>query len=222
MENFKIRCSAIGQLMTNDRSGKNMGKTAYSYIEQWVKEQLYNRRKEFYSKQTDKGLTVENDAIQFAAEQENWGMVFKNEQHFESEFLTGTPDVILADKVIDIKSSWDCFTFPLFENIIDKSYWWQLQGYMILTGKPKAELIYCLMDMPLHLLEREFNYKRNELGLIELEPEQEEEIISKNTYSHLPAFLRIKKYEIEKDAEAEKAIIERVKIARGYINQLKF
>jgi len=222
MEQFKIRCSAISQIMTNDRSGKGMGQTAKTYLETWVKEQLYQRSKDFYSKQTDKGITVEDDAIHYAAEQLGWGMVFKNEKHFSDSHLTGTPDVILNDSVVDIKSSWSCFSFPLFETEVDKSYWWQVQGYMILTGKPAAKLVYCLMDMPLHLLEREFNYKRSELGLIELEPEQEDELIRVNTYSPLPASLRLKVFEIAKDPTAEQLIRDRVELCREFINQLKY
>jgi hypothetical protein len=38
--------------------------------------------------------------------------------------MTGTPDVILEDKIIDIKNSVDCFTFPLNEKELkNKAYW---------------------------------------------------------------------------------------------------
>lgn len=222
MEQFKIRCSAIWQIMGNDRSGKNMGKTAQTYLETWVKEQLYNRKKEFYSQATGKGLSIENESIEFAAQQLGWGMVFKNEQHFENDFMTGTPDVILSNCIVDIKSSFDCFSFPLFDSDVEKSYWWQLQGYMILANKPNAKLVYCLMDTPLHIIEKQFYYKKSELGLIELEPEMEDEIIRINTYMGIKEKLRIKTYEIAKDPTAENAIKERVSLCREYINQLNY
>ena len=73
----------------------------------------------------------------------------KNEEYFEDSHFCGTPDVILDDTIIDIKSSWDCFTFPLFEDEIpNKDYYYQLQTYMALTGLKKAKLVYVLMDTP--------------------------------------------------------------------------
>ena len=40
---FKIRCSAIGQIMTNGRSGDGLSQTAKSYCENWVKEKIYSK-----------------------------------------------------------------------------------------------------------------------------------------------------------------------------------
>lgn len=54
MKRFKIRCSAIGQIMKNGTDKKSMGETAKSYVEQWIKEQLYGRKKEFSNKYTTK------------------------------------------------------------------------------------------------------------------------------------------------------------------------
>ena len=45
MKEFKIRCSAIGQIMTDGRAKGTMGKTAESYLKLWVLEQVFNRKK---------------------------------------------------------------------------------------------------------------------------------------------------------------------------------
>jgi hypothetical protein len=65
MEQFKIRCSAIGEIMANDKSGKNMGKTAQTYCKMWVKEQLYNRKKQINSKYLTKGIECESESIDY-------------------------------------------------------------------------------------------------------------------------------------------------------------
>ena len=131
MKDFKIRCSAISQIMTNSRSKTEvLGQTSKTYCENWLKEQLYDRKISFSNKYTSKGLIVEQESLDYIAEHLNYGLLVKNEQYFENDFLTGTPDVILKDHLIDVKSSWSFDTFPLFESNIDKGYYYQAQGYM--------------------------------------------------------------------------------------------
>ena len=136
MKQFKIRCSAIGQIMTNPRTKKEyLSKTTASYCEEWLKEQIYGRKKEFTSKYTNKGNIVEQSSLDFVASELGYGSLVKNEESFMNDFLTGTPDAILDDHIIDVKNSWDCFTFPLFfNNVPNKAYYWQAQGYLALTG----------------------------------------------------------------------------------------
>ena len=37
---FKIRCSAIGQIMTNSRKKGELSKTTQSYLDLWIKEKI--------------------------------------------------------------------------------------------------------------------------------------------------------------------------------------
>lgn len=221
MKEFKIRASACGQIMTNDRSGKNIGKTALSYCETWVKEQLYERRKEFSNKYTQKGNEVEDNNLDFIANQLDLGLLFKNEEYFENDFATGTPDAILEDIIIDVKSSWDCFTFPLFENEIpNKDYFYQAQIYMWLTGRKSYKLIYVLSDTPEHLIEKEAYWWCKSNGYEELEIDIYNEFVEKMTYGNIPDNLKIKVYDINYD----EAVIEQIKVrvvqCRDYIKEL--
>lgn len=215
---FKIRCSAIGKIMTNGRGKDTIGQTALSYLEKWVKSKLYSREQDVYSKYLSKGIQIESDIIKIAAGHYGWGDVVKNEQFYEDEFLTGTPDIVLEGKgVVDMKGSWDCFTFPLFDEDADKDYWYQLQGYMALTGLKNAALVYVLHDAPTEIIEREaWHYVRAQ-GDDELTEEIFEEFKAKMTYSHLPIELRVKRYNIKRDDEAIEAIRERVELCRTII-----
>jgi hypothetical protein len=220
---FKIRCSAIGQIMTEPRSkSETLSQTAKTYCETWLKEKIYMRFKEFSSKYTIKGIEVEQEAIKFIAQYLNLGLVFKNEERFENDFMQGTPDLIIADAVIDNKSSWDCFTFPLFDTEIDKAYWWQLQGYMALTGKDNAKLIYTLMDAPDWLIEQEVEkeLKFNRVDLDTITWEVRQQMMLKYKYSNFEDRHRIKIFEFKRDEEAINRIYATVEQCRNYIDSL--
>lgn len=196
LNEFKIRCSAISLIMTEPRSkSEALSQTCISYLEQWVKEQLYNTKKQINSKYLTKGNEVEIEAIEYYAEVKDLGFVLKNQEYFENDFITGTPDLITNGVVYDFKSSWDCFTFPLFETKVDKNYEAQLQGYMSLTGLEKAKLVYTLQNTPDEL--------------------QWDEPID---YSIYPDTLRIKEFEIEFDADFIERVNNRVIECRNYIN----
>jgi len=224
MQDFKIRCSAIGKIMTNSRKkDETLGATAKSYCKGWVKEQIYARKIEFSNKYTQKGLIVEDNSLDFIAEQLDLGMVLKNESHLDNDTMTGTPDAILSDMVIDVKNSWDFSTFPLFETEIpNKDYYWQAQGYMNLTGKSKYKLIYVLSDTPLHLIEREMNSYKYQNGIDEIDQEMYDDFVRRMTYPDIPDNHKIKIFDIERSQANIQQINDRVIECREFINQLKY
>ena len=218
---FKIRSSAIGQIMTNPRSNSEaISKTTKTYCETWLKEQIYDRTKEFESKYTEKGLLVENEGIELLSNYKNLGMVLKNLEWYHNDYMTGSPDIVLPDMVIDIKSSWDCFTFPLFDPNPAKDYWWQVQGYMELTDTDKAWIAYVLLDTPDEIIQREINSIMWKLGMDEIDEELEEQVYYRMRYNNVPVEKRIKIYEVDRDREAIKAVKERVELCREYISTL--
>ena len=214
MKDFKIRCSAIGKIMTNARSKtETLSKTTISYLEEWTKEQIYSRRKEIFSKYLDKGNAVEVDSLDFIKTHLNYKQLEKNEESFENDFLTGTPDAILDDHIIDVKNSWDCFSFPLFFNSIpNKDYYYQAQGYMELTGIDRYKLIYTLMDTPEDLIQREY-FGDQSTDLVEF--------ASKYKYSDIEPQYRIKVFDIYRNDEDIENIYNRVDECRQYINSLR-
>ena len=211
---FRIRCSAIGQIMTNGRAKDTMGQTCITYLENWVKEQVYSKRKELYGNAIMKGTLQEDSAIELLSEVH--GFMVKNERFFENEYMTGTPD-ILTDIVRDVKCSQDCFSFPLFESEVDKGYWYQLQGYMSLTGLKKASLDYCLVDSPDFIIDSDARKEAFKLGLDEVDEELYNKIKARHSYENTPIELRIKSFAFDYDADAIKAIEARVIECRNYI-----
>jgi len=200
-ENFKIRASAAGQIMTNPQKKTDLiSKTTVTYIHNWIKESIYGVRKEVKSKYLNKGITLEDEAIDTAITWLDLPFVLKNEQYFEDDYFCGTPDLILEDEILDIKNSWDCFTFPLFENEIPtKDYFYQLQVYMHLTGKRKARLVYVLLNTPEDLTWE-----------------------TQNDYSSLDKKYRIKTFSIEYDESVIEDLKQRVINIREFIKTIKF
>ena len=223
---FKIRASASGKIVGLPRSKKDreagiLSEGAKTYCEDWLKEQLYKRRKEFTSKYTDKGNVMEDNSLDFIAERLKYGILIKNEKRYENDFMTGTPDVVLENVLIDVKNSWDCFTFPRFaKEIPNKDYYWQAQSYMELTGVDKYKLIYVLSDTPKHLIEREaFFYAKNN-GYEELSSEMYDEFEKKMTYGDIDNKDKIKVFDIDRNDEDIDFIMEQVVKCRNFINGL--
>src|SRR4051812_20906225 len=111
MREFKIRCSCISDIMAYPEK-KELPTGAKTYLHKWLTEQLYDRTKTFTSKYTEKGNTMEDEAINYLANYYGWGLVSKNDEFFKNDVMMGTPDLVLASLIPDIKNSWDCFTFP--------------------------------------------------------------------------------------------------------------
>lgn len=163
---------------------------AKTYCEEWYLLQRYGIEREIKSKYFDKGNACEPAAIlRYAGE-----FAEKNEREYEGEYMKGTPDLIFAEKIADLKCPFDIFTFPYFEAEPAKEYWWQLQGYMHLTDRATADLVYCLEDTP----------PRNQWD-------------EGQCYDSVPDAERIKIYTFGRDDDAIKQIIERVKLCREYI-----
>lgn len=160
---YLFRCSSLGKIMTEARSGgkEALGETCKKYLLScWIKEK-YGREKEIENKYLEKGSLVEEDSIDLYS-LEKMKVFKKNDQRLSNDFITGEPDLFegqsidKATRIIDIKSSWSIHTFH--EPIVsapNKDYEWQLQGYMALTGAKEASLVYCLVNTPLHIIERE-------------------------------------------------------------------
>lgn len=221
---FKIRCSAIGQIMTNPKVKSDiLSKTCISYVHKWIKEQpeFYGRHKNFKSKYTDKGNACEDSSIEFASKYYGWGLVSKNKEYKENEYLTGTPDLVLGNSIEDIKNSWHQDTFPLFATEIPiDGYGWQLQGYCELFNKPQSGLVYTLMDAPEYLIMKEARSKMYDLGLDELDAELYDEVAEQMTYSNFRDDIRIKRFFLDRDKVAIESVYERVELIRNYIKSL--
>lgn len=224
MENeLLFRCSSLGKLMTESRvKSEVLSETAKTYIQDLFKERELGIFKDFSSRYTDKGIENEDQAIQMASEVLNWEFVTKNETRFNNEWLTGEPDVLTETLLADIKCSWNGSTFPMFdEKLKNKDYFYQLQGYMMLTGHDTSELVYCLTNTPYQIVEDEVRRAHWKLNLIDEDLDVREAVQASHNFDHLPDTLRVKRFIVKRDNEALEKIKQRVEVAREYYESLR-
>jgi hypothetical protein len=220
---MKIRCSSIGKIMTNPRTkGECLSATARTHVQERFLEIEYGIYKEFWSRYTDKGNQVEDEAILMAESLFDGMFLEKNEIKFTNDYLTGVPDVITDDFIIDVKSSYNAHTFPFFETELpNKDYFYQMQGYMTLTEKTDAYVIYCLINTPedivLDEIRRE-SWKRKEISISE---EVEEYVRSIHTFDNIPRDKRIKVFHVERNDGVIESIYQRIDECRKYYETLK-
>ncbi len=137
--------------------------------------------------------SLEDQCIDFAAERLGYGLLTKNEESREAEHFKGTPDIVLPDAIIDVKTAWNRKTFLDAAQDANKDYEWQVRVYMALFDKPHAIVFHALLDTP------------EELGGY--------------VFSNLPPEQRWVAYKYTRDFAIEAQMIERAKMADAYLNE---
>jgi hypothetical protein len=226
IQDVLFRASSVGKIMTDARSGTGLSETAKTYCKQLFREIRYGRRKEVHTKYMEKGLMCEEDGITLYCRL-NKKFFRKNEATIKNEFICGTPDLFEGDDirsasvVIDIKSSWDLFTFPFPTDPVNKDYYWQLQAYMALTGADVAKLVYCLIDTPLILMNDEKRKLMYRMGAATSENEEFEkacEELERNmTFSDIPMNERVCEYTVERNDKDIQKMYDRVDKCRAFL-----
>ena len=225
--NYKFRCSSLGHLMTESRSKSDpISETTKTHLIDCYVSAVFNRRTELTNKFLEKGLTVEENAIDLLSAIKKEFYV-KNEDRFSNDFIQGTPDIVIKEEslIIDIKSSFDIFTFARSQKTENKMYYWQLQGYMWLTGCTNAELAYCLVDTPDIIIDREIKRALYQSGVSETSEgfqAYQEEMRSYHKYADIDKSKRlfIKKYQFnQSDIDL---LQSRILECRNYLNNINW
>lgn len=227
LSKIKVRCSRIGDLMTDpklveDKKNKVLSATANDLMLDLYALYVYGRKKSVQTLPMKKGILVEDDSIMLLSMFD--GVIYeKNKLSLENDFITGTPDIITSDKIIDIKSSYDLSIFlSSYDSKISNKYWWQLQGYMWLTGRKQAEIVYCLSDMPESMLQQELYYLLKKMDVISEEsPEYvtaAAELTKNLTFKDISLKEKVFKQSVVYDEQAVFSIEERVVNLRNKLN----
>lgn len=191
----------------------------------------YGRQTDISNKYITKGLMVEEDSITLYSRVKKT-FFKKNEKHLFNQFIKGTPDLFTglmieqAESIIDIKSSWDIFTY--FRNHtkgVSDIYYWQLQGYMALTGAQSAKLAFCLVDTPETLIldaKRKLMWQMN-AGTEENEDYKKacEELEIAMIFSDIPMNERVLEFDVERDNEGIEKLYSKVHRSRQFLNELE-
>jgi hypothetical protein len=234
MDNILFRCSSLGHIMVESRTkSETLSETTKTHLIDKFVSYKYGRQTDISNKYIAKGLEVEEDSLTLYT---RFKKIYdkpsrKNEQWLKNEFICGTPDLFYgesidkADHVVDLKSSWDIFTFFRTKSKkLNPMYYWQLQGYMALTGAKQATLAYCLIDTPDAMINDEKRKLLWKMGVTtEDNPDYQEaciEIEKLCLYSDIPLEERVLETIIERDDEKIKQLYTRIKQCREYLKKL--
>jgi len=119
--------------------------TCTTYLKEWYA----NDQEEIRSKYLDKGIAVEDDLIDFAAEQLGYGMAEKNKIRLSDEYFDGECDIEFPDAICDVKAAWNRKTLhDRVDEGLSIEHEYQLRVYMHLWRKNKGILFTGLMNTP--------------------------------------------------------------------------
>lgn len=224
----------LQELLAKKDAVPELSETAKSYLKEvymyhkYGKESLGGSER---SKYTIKGRSVEEQSIMMLSRID--GLPYeKNQNRFTDKYLTGEPDVIVRDKdgsitkIIDIKSSWDGAS--LLSNIgspLNPLYYWQINGYMALTGALEAEVCYCLVNMPQEIIEGEKKrifYTMNPATEENLEYKKAiERLENAMTFDEIPIRERLVRFSVKRDEDVIEKIQKRVIQCREWLAEFE-
>lgn len=231
-----FRASSIGHIMAEpkakaDKEAGNLSEGALTHLTDVFIRERYGRQTDISNKFIEKGLAVEEDSITLYSRVKKT-FFQKNDDHLENEFVKGTPDlftgesIFTADTIIDIKSSWDIFTyFRNFSKKVNPLYYWQLQTYMWLTGAKSSVLAYCLVNTPEMMIQDEQKKLFYKMACLTEENDLYREACAHielaAIYDDVPLNERVLEFIIDRDDEAIGRIRDNVIKGRIYLMQLE-
>ena len=220
-------------LLAKKNAPPELSDTAKSYLKELYVFHKYGKETvggSERSKYTMKGISVEDNSIKLLSRLDN-AYYSKNEDFFKNDFICGTPDIIVKSeniftKIIDIKSSWDAAS--LLSNLgqpLNTNYYYQMQGYMALTGATEAEVCYCLVSMPDEIINSE---KKRIYYLLNPATEDNKEykdaiqkLEDNMTFDEIPEDERIIKFKVERDDAVIQSIYEKVRSCRQWMTEFE-
>lgn len=225
-----IRASSVGYLMVDpqskaDKEAGLLSKTAQRHLLDVYIAEKYGRKRDIQTKQMKKGVEVEDESIELL--NKYWGTNYsKNQDRYTNGFITGHPDILDKDKVVDIKSSYDLWTFlGNLPDKLDNLYYWQLMSYMWLTGATKGHIAYCLSNTPFGIVEQEKRYLLNRMDVISEEsPEYVKEAMRLEfnmTFDDIDVSERVLIFTVDRNEDDILRIQNRVEKAREYLHEIE-
>ena len=223
-----FRCSGTGALMTDpklkaDKDAGNLSETAKTFVEdKWLFD-TFGFAESIKNQYMDKGNECEQDSMDLVTQVLEGGFRSRYNTKLQNDYVIGTPDIVLADCVEDIKTSWNLKTF--FNAELSKMYYAQAQCYMWLTGKEKYRLIYSLVPTPQSMVLNEceklvYKYGKNydnEDYIAECQQIQRNNDLIKE----LPTEKRVKVFAFDYDPNYIETLKNKIEKAREYYNTLK-
>ena len=241
-----VKASRVKSLQKKQKGEDELPSGAKTHLDDVFRSQFWRRRRHLVNKYLDKGLRCEEDILELASQQDG-DFYLKNDEHAENDYIQGCWDNY-ANRVRDAKANYDLKTFE--EADLSSLYDWQIKGYSFIikdTKKlkefPEGELIYGLVNNPLHHIQNEMTrqfyangnpdddnedwleikrqIERNHIFDIDLFKRDYPNYIFENSIwdYDIPAQFRIKKFDVITTQDDVDHIKRRVLMSRIYLCQ---
>lgn len=241
-----VKASKVKALQRKEKGEDELSSGIITHLDDVFRAVFWKRRRHLSNKYLEKGLLTEQDILDLASKQDG-DFYIKNGDRFANEFIDGEWDNYSV-KVRDTKSNYDLKTFDeadlskLYENQL-KGYSWLVKDKYNLDYYPEAELVYGLVNNPLHHITNEITRQFYAHGnpsddndkWIEVKRQIERNMIFdidlfKRDYPHyifenevldfdIPAQFRLKKFQVTTTQEDIDNIKRRVLMCRIYLTQ---
>lgn len=225
-----IRSSSVGYLMTEpqskaDKEAGLLSKTAQRHLLDIYISQKYGRVRDVQTKQMKKGVAVEQDSIDMLSKLLSIEFS-KNEERYSNAYVTGLPDIVDNGMVIDIKSSYDLWTFMgNLPDKLDSLYYWQLMSYMWLTDAQSGYIAYCLSNTPDNIIEQEKYYLLKNMDVVSEEsPEYVKQALKLEfnmKFDDIDISERVLLYKVDRNEDDIIRIEQKVLKAREYLHEIE-
>jgi hypothetical protein len=239
-----VKASRVKALQKKEKGEDELPSGAKTHLDDVFRSQFWKRRRHLTNKYLEKGLLCEQDILDIASKLDG-DFYLKNDEHYSNEYIQGSWDNYSV-KVRDAKANYDLKTFEEAE--LSSLYNWQIKGYSFmikdkekLSTLPEGELIYGLVNSPLHQITNEMtrqfyangNPDDDSEDWLEIKRQIErnhifDQALFKRDYPHyifenkewvydIPAQFRIKKFEVTTTEEDVEHIKRRVLMSRIYL-----
>lgn len=222
-----IQTGKLAELIKKREAPPQLSDSCKKYLVKAYAIEKYNRVPDVTTKQMVKGTTAEDAAIElFSFVEDRYHQ--KNTKQLKNDFISGTPDLFdgpaidQSDEIIDVKCSWDIFTF--LNNIaspVNRMYYHQLQGYMALSGAKRGTLAYCLVSTPDEMINDE---KRKQFYRMQCVTEEDPRYIAacakierNMIFDDIPPSERVLKFSVDRDDKLIEQMYDRVEQARLFL-----
>ncbi len=225
-EKYLIRVKNEGRV--DVIGGGGISKLKDIYIkEKWHKE-IINVAKDYVPAILN-GTLSESNSLALVSELDNTTYK-KHKCLIKNRYLKGILDCYLGSslkrisKVMDIKTaaSMQSLLSLIKDEETQSKYYWQIMGYLSITGAEEGEVCHCLVSYPERIITDEINkflLRTKNLGFDgEYIESQIHRIRFNMTFDEIPIEQRVVRFKVQRDAEAIKNIHHKVKFCRKWLN----
>lgn len=238
------KAARVKSLQRKEKGEDELSSGIITHLEDVFRAVFWRRRRHLANKYLDKGLLVEQDILDLASQLDG-EFYIKNGSRYENDYLQGEWDNFQG-KIRDAKANYDMKTYDEAE--LTSLYSWQIKGYSFIAKDvfnldhyPQGELMYGLVNNPLHHIQneitRQFYAHGNPSDTDDKWKDVKKQIernmifdidIFRRDYPHyqfeneildfdVPAIFRLKKFEVTVTEEDIEHIKRRVLMCRIYL-----